>query len=203
MTKKESAEGLTLVKRLKPSMAEVKRCRALMQKESERGCILVGAALLDERLAALLRSLMVGTEKELDALIESEGKSPLGSFSARIKMVLALGILPRSEARDLDLIRKVRNRAAHFSIDVTFALPQVRDRCRALVLGRKITDPRERFTEAVARIAGGLGLWTGIVNHFVERGERKKVFDSLMRFSEYLDAKRGRNWDGEDTGGKD
>jgi mannitol operon repressor len=133
---------------------------AEFQKESDRGGALVGAALLDARLERLLLSHLVkgkGSEE-----LVSGGNAPLGSFSARINVCLALGLITPPEQHELNLVRKIRNEFAHREHGITFDDQKISGICRALRPRRSQDDsdgytPRQRFNDAV--MFNALQLW--------------------------------------------
>ena len=84
---------------------------AEFQEETDRGGALVGAALLDLKLADTLRAFMVSANAA-EPLLDG-ATAPLGTFSARIKAAFAFGLIDDHERRECDLIRKVRNEFAH------------------------------------------------------------------------------------------
>jgi DNA-binding MltR family transcriptional regulator len=89
--------------------------------ESDRGCILVAAALLEESLELRFRDLFQSKEipkSVQDSLLGSNGA--LATFSSKIKMAYAVGLLPRETFTDLEEVRKMRNQAAHLSKDFDF-----------------------------------------------------------------------------------
>jgi len=108
-----------------------------LESESDRGCVLVGAAILDETLRAVLEAYL-SPDKDLVCSMLEGGSSPLSSFSARIKLCRLLGAISTDLYRDLDVIRKMRNEAAHFEwrhkdgFDFTFETASIRARCRSL-----------------------------------------------------------------------
>lgn len=81
------------------------------QDETDRGAALVGAALLDEQLLALLKSHFLKKKQSIELL--EGGTAPLGTFSARIKASYCLGLITDLEHKELQLIRKIRNEFAH------------------------------------------------------------------------------------------
>ena len=87
----------------------------ILDKESERGCVLVGQAFLDDALETLLRAKLtqnsVLSSEDADKLLEYPG--PLASFAVRSKMSLALSLLDSDEFTSLETIRKIRNFFAH------------------------------------------------------------------------------------------
>lgn len=80
-----------------------------LRGESERGCVLVGAAFLEEVLEAMLRARLV--EGTADPLFEYP--QALSSFSAKITLCFAVGAVNADERHDLDVIRDLRNEFAH------------------------------------------------------------------------------------------
>lgn len=136
--------------------ADALRMRHLLQGETDRGCALVAAAYLDEELEKLLRAFFIDDKKIADALLNNE--SALGSFSSRIKIGLALGLLSRDIYRELELVRKIRNEFAHVSHVLMFNSSPVRDWCFNLTYlsDRPRSDARGRFTGNVMRIAASI-----------------------------------------------
>ncbi|RKI60816.1 hypothetical protein D7X55_23930 [Corallococcus sp. AB049A] len=55
--------------------------------------------------------------------------SPLGAFSARIRMCRALGLLSKEACHMLGFVRGIRNEFAHVSEDLTFETKKIRDAC--------------------------------------------------------------------------
>jgi len=100
------------------------------QDETDRGAALVGAALLDQKLADTLRGFMVKSPAA-DELLDG-GAASIGSFSARIKAAFALGLIDVHERHECDLIRKVRNEFAHRTHGTTFADSKISALCNAL-----------------------------------------------------------------------
>jgi DNA-binding MltR family transcriptional regulator len=86
-----------------------------LKHESDRGAVLVGAAMLDESLARLLRAAFISKEpvqkKSISKLFGPNG--PLSSFWAKLHLANVLGLLHSSLHSDLEVFRKLRNRFAH------------------------------------------------------------------------------------------
>ena len=81
------------------------------RRETDRGAALVGAAMLDEGLRSVL-AMYFEPEVAADLL---DGNAPLSSFAARVKMAYALTIVEPALYADLEVVRGVRNEAAHFA----------------------------------------------------------------------------------------
>ncbi len=98
--------------------------------ETDRGVSLVSAAYLGEELRLLLSKMFVDSPKIVNALFESNG--PLATFSSRIDLAFATGLLSQESHRLLHLIRKIRNDFAHQHQDMSFADEAMTARCREL-----------------------------------------------------------------------
>lgn len=89
--------------------------------ESDRGCVLLGAAILEQRLAELFCFTFKTNDisrKIADSIFDSNG--PLSTFSSKIKLAYALGYIDRLAYEDLEKIRKIRNEFAHTAKAVDF-----------------------------------------------------------------------------------
>ena len=85
---------------------------AQLQKESERGIVLLAATLLDENLELLLRYHFVSKSKKIiDPLFDGFGL--LATFSGKIKVSFAFSIITDDEFHDLEILRNIRNHFAH------------------------------------------------------------------------------------------
>jgi DNA-binding MltR family transcriptional regulator len=106
-----------------------------LAKESDRGCVILGAALLADALEDLLRSFCRDRPEDVKATIDPlfEGYAPLSTFSARIQIAFALGILPRQLRDKIDLVRRLRNDFAHEWGPIDFEDPKCASRLELLI----------------------------------------------------------------------
>ncbi|MFJ6359532.1 hypothetical protein [Pseudarthrobacter oxydans] len=109
-----------------------------LEGQSDRGLVIVGAAGLDVVLEGLL-SATLNDEVKREAMFGPNG--PLGEFSSRIKMAAGLGLISRDERRELELVRRIRNKTAH-EVNATLSTDALRDLCMTLVLGRRLYAPK-------------------------------------------------------------
>jgi DNA-binding MltR family transcriptional regulator len=148
------------------------KLRNSLDHESDRGCVVVAAAFLDEALEALLRARLVD-DGRLEELFEHP--HPLSTFSAKTRMAFAVGSISRGERDDADIIRALRNEFAHLHPVTAFADKHVKDACgRLRILGaldRAMIeeDPRWSFTLAVSLLASD--WWTRLLPSNTERLE--------------------------------
>lgn len=79
-----------------------------LDRESDRAVALIGAAFVEEALAAVLERVFVDGSAE--RLLEQSG---LRDFAARTNVAYALGLLDQDAYDDLNLVRRIRNAFAH------------------------------------------------------------------------------------------
>jgi hypothetical protein len=83
-------------------------------------------------------------------------QAPLGSLGARTCVAQSLGLISTEEGRDLEILRKVRNKFAHHA-DASFDRRDIRDTCMEMKLCEQTDnenghDPAYRFmNSAMAR----------------------------------------------------
>lgn len=92
--------------------------------ESERGRVLVASSLIEEMLEEILRARL--SDGETTSLLMNGGSAPIGTFSAKAKLSRSLCLISEKEYRDIDLIRRIRNKFAH-SVRCSFQDQQITD----------------------------------------------------------------------------
>ena len=99
-----------------------------LHNDSDRGAVLVAAALLDAQLEDLLRSRL---RHHQDKLLGLDG--PLATFANRIRFARAMELIEVAVESDLNIIRNIRNKFAHsFDQDLSFSDPEVAGWCSSL-----------------------------------------------------------------------
>jgi DNA-binding MltR family transcriptional regulator len=100
---------------------------ASLSAESDRGCVLVGAAFIDEGLEILLRSRMLHDAPSVKACVDPlfTGLGPLRSFWAKTQLCRALDLMSDWMYEDLERIRNLRNLFAHSYENASFEDPRV------------------------------------------------------------------------------
>lgn len=99
----------------------------MLGHESERGSVIVGVALMDEALEALLKKKLVPSPEKSDELFKGP-YAPLDNFSAKIDLAYRLGLIRLNQKSTLHIMRKLRNDFAHSSSQMNFQSQQVHDR---------------------------------------------------------------------------
>ncbi|KTD88157.1 hypothetical protein [Paenibacillus etheri] len=100
------------------------------QKETDRGAALIGAAMVESKLEYLLKETLVDNFSKAELF--NGPNSPLGTFSSKIKLCHALGFITDKEAREANMIRKVRNEFAHNLEELSFSSQPVSNYCLQL-----------------------------------------------------------------------
>jgi len=104
---------------------------AEFQKETDRASVILTAAMLDDVLSELLKARLVPCPGSADALFD-DANAPLANFSSRIEMSFRLGLISHRFARDMHLVRKIRNSFAHNISGCHFKDMSVLNRIKAL-----------------------------------------------------------------------
>lgn len=86
--------------------------------ESDRGTVLVSSAKIEDLLERIIRNHLIPPKEKKDPLFD--GISPLGTFGAKIEMAYRLGHISNKLYRDLNRLRKLRNKFAHSSKNCDF-----------------------------------------------------------------------------------
>ncbi len=88
----------------------------LTKNDSDRGCVIAFGTLFDELVEVLLCTHLVrmsGQEELVRSLLDGKGKGPLGPFSVRVRVAVAMGLLPPELLKPLLAFGNVRNLFGH------------------------------------------------------------------------------------------
>jgi DNA-binding MltR family transcriptional regulator len=121
-------------------------------EESDRGCVLLTTAFLDELLEQLHRTHIKSKASPPDKLIKGlfTAYAPLSTLSAKIKLARAYGLISHEDYLDLELLRDMRNSAAHTVADFAFDLPEIQRKVVAFTAPKRVAQsfPLLASTEA-------------------------------------------------------
>lgn len=97
-----------------------------LKNESDRAVVTIFGSILEDELDSLLRKQMVPLSDDDDRRIFGfDGVA--GSFSRRILLAYALGLIDSRDRRILDIVREMRNACAHSRAEISFQTPELRD----------------------------------------------------------------------------
>jgi len=154
--------------------------------ESERGCVIVGAALLSEALERLLRASFRHAESDAEAIdMLFQGYAPLSSLSAKTDISYASGILPRHIRDKVNFVRRLRNDFAHESGPLDFRDSRYVDRIAPFVQEPRVIEilkargeegePRQVFVTSLAYTIAQISVLTELVRKRVKFEEGKEL----------------------------
>ena len=107
-----------LPEHIRNPIERVHEFRKTLSLETDRGCVMMAAAYIDDQLGELLKAYLIDDKKVVKLMFDFNG--PFGTFSSRNDGAYALGLLPGNVHRDIHLLRKIRNDFAHVSTPITF-----------------------------------------------------------------------------------
>lgn len=143
---------------------------AELEGENDRAAILVGGTALEHALELAIEGRL--REPQTDGehrILFNEPEGILGTFSQKIWAAYFLKIIGPTVRQDIDVIRKIRNVAAHNLDPVSFEnTPEIADRCRSLKMAKVATldgkEPevmRARFLVTVQFFTANLMMRAG------------------------------------------
>jgi hypothetical protein len=92
--------------------------------ESDRGAAILTATGVEDTLEWACARKMKLKPEALDAVFGFDGLA--GTFSAKIHLAFALGIIDRETHDQIDLLREIRNACAHSRKPINFELPELK-----------------------------------------------------------------------------
>lgn len=103
-----------------------------IERESDRGMIIVGVSFLESRLENLIRQLMTdGADPSIYGWV-FKGVGPLSSFYAKIELCYLFQFYPDEARKLFHKLRDLRNDAAHHLGPATFETTSIKARCENL-----------------------------------------------------------------------
>jgi hypothetical protein len=155
--------------------------------ENDRAVILVGGALLENALEQVILSRLREPQTKAESGMLFYERGILSTFSAKIWAAYFLKIIGPSVRRDIDLVRLIRNAAAHHMMQVSFdGTPEVASRCNELTFAKESIPGQETPPDLRGMFTVTVELFTASVV-FRSMNSDAWVADALTRLAEYLD----------------
>lgn len=146
--------SLNQLSRERPTSADLQTAMKDLSTQNPRSAAIVAAAYLEDVVRLTLLTKMVSLSNSEDDSIFT-GSAPLSSFSAKIQMLYALGIIGKKVRHDLDAVREIRNVFAHAKVSFDFDTPLIAAKLRGLHClslaedPKRLSSPRQCFAYAV------------------------------------------------------
>jgi DNA-binding MltR family transcriptional regulator len=125
-----------------------------LEKESDRGCALVASAYLENEISQLLERFFIElSSKSKKILFDFNG--PVGTFSSKIEISFALGLITHEIKAALSLVRKVRNEFAHLHEPLDFDSDKIKQKILNILpnIDTKQYTTRQSFIKKIQSIA--------------------------------------------------
>ena len=130
-----------------------------LKNESDRGVVLISAEFINNYLTSLFEKYLI-LNKDLRKGILENSLAPLHTFSNKIKMAYSLGLIDKKQYKNLEYIRKIRNKFAHRIFDASFEDTEIIEWCNKIKITRIPGDDpsnyRYLFYDAAYFLAGYL-----------------------------------------------
>jgi DNA-binding MltR family transcriptional regulator len=122
-----------------PYEVQIRYFKALVN-ESDRGLVLLTVSRLDELLEELHRNHIRSTATPEDKFINDlfAVHAPLSTFSAKIKLAFGYGLISKEDSLDMELLRSLRNDAAHTIDEFAFNLPEIGTKITKLTAPKRV-----------------------------------------------------------------
>ncbi len=151
---------------------------AELRHESDRGVVIVLAAMLEEILEECVKARL----EKLDQVVGLADKlfgpeRPLSTFSAKIAMAAALGVIDEDLYRRIDGVRALRNACAHAQVGMRLDTPEVAD-CLFFI----VPEAAPALRGAEAHHLRALLIWAAdIFLYEIQLSGRDEVTEKLMQ----------------------
>lgn len=124
----------------KPNDEEVESAFLEMLKDGPRGCILSASSFIEDVLRGAVAHRF-GHLREVELKELFSGFGPLSSFSSMIKVGYAMGVIGPKSRHDLEVLRELRNAAAHTTRMLSFEMLEIIDLVASLHALKDVTAP--------------------------------------------------------------
>ena len=123
----------------KDSLLGLSEALQTLTQASLRATAISMAEYLNAELEDLLQAFLIDDASNVKRLLSGE-LAPLGTFSARITVAFALGLISEKERKNLILIRKIRNVFAHAlpQMELSFDSPEIKSSCQELEIPQPV-----------------------------------------------------------------
>jgi hypothetical protein len=105
--------------------AHVKAFLKEVESQSDRGAAIVAASVIEELTKLIILDRLIELSAERKEALFDRMNAPLSSFSAKIELAFALGVIANELRLTLHLIRDIRNKFAHRIESLTFDHPDI------------------------------------------------------------------------------
>lgn len=153
-----------------------------LSKTSDRAAAIVGEAILEQSLSALISNYLVDNEEEASRLLSYPGT--LSSLYGKSNLAYCLGLITQGQLDDLRAINKIRNHFAHRLHGASFKDVSIRQMMGQIEPYKRFLSsddrdlPRKQFNAAISTLAYALSVESARAEHQNEK-KAKSVSELL------------------------
>ena len=137
--------------------------------ESDRGAIILAATTIEDKLEYEILERLPGLKNDEPTrkrMFEQDGQ--IATFSKKIEMAYALGIIDKDYRKKIDVIREIRNACAHSRKPISLQNNVLWAACEAVILD--ILPESSNLKPQVLRYA--FVVQCGFISHYIGTGEK-------------------------------
>lgn len=157
-----------------------------LENESDRGAIILAATNVEDTLELRLMDMLPNLKEDETArklVFEQDG--PISSFSRKLLMAYATGIVDTQYRKLIDLVREIRNACAHCRKPLSLEVPELLEACKVL-LADMWPDLKDHTPMT---IRNAFVMKCTFIQHYIVFGEKLEGRDA--HFAHWEKLKRG------------
>jgi hypothetical protein len=165
-------------RRVKDAKAEGAELIADYSAESDRGAIILAATSLEDIIETMIKQKLPGLkddESTARKLFERDGA--IASFSRKIEMAYALGIIDKEYKKRIDIIREIRNACAHSRFPLSLEKEVLRNAIKALL--KATWNDLKDHASLTVRLA--FVVECAFIGHYVTTGEKIEGVEAHLK----------------------
>jgi DNA-binding MltR family transcriptional regulator len=138
---------------------EIHKAIQRLETESDRSVGIVAAAILEGHITSAIKRRWHDHPVTIQRMLQIDG--PLGNFGPKIDLVFLMGLISPEAHHDLTLIKKVRNKFAHYFDVEGFDTPVIKGWCFDLRYFEKfvLTDAEmQGAPKGTRKLFGSVGI---------------------------------------------
>jgi len=156
----------------------------IVAEETDRGAVILMATVVEDMLGAAIRKRMDKLSPDEDARLFGPD-APLGTFSAKIRIAHALGIIKREQMAMCDILREMRNACAHSRRAISFKNKVLRDMlgvAMSPIFADNFTDDLHDMHDAAPMILKLYLLWVcGWLIRYMRSGSEEAATSMIQQ----------------------
>ena len=156
-----------------------------LENESDRGAIILASSAIEDCLewALVERMPLLKTDDDVRSRI-FENKGPISTYSDKILIAYALGIIDGKVKKRIDLIRVIRNSCAHSRLPLNLEVPELIDALKAAIGTLALNALKDQSPKSLR--AGFISICADIGNYIITG---KMVIEDAIKKLNDMDGK--------------